>query len=80
MKLEILEACIRDYGRAVYSFCLYLTRSRQEADDLYQDTFLNIMEVREKLEFTKNPKGYLLSVAVHLWTNRRRCRKNTGCR
>ncbi len=72
MKLETLEACIRDYGRDIYSFCLYLTRSRQEADDLYQDTFLKILEVREQLDFTKNPKSYLLSVAVHIWSNRKR--------
>lgn len=72
MKLETLEAYIDAYGKDVYAFCLYLTRSRQDADDLYQDTFLKMVEIREKLELSKNPKSYLLSVAVHIWTNRRR--------
>lgn len=72
MKLETLEAYIDAYGKDVYAFCLYLARSRQDADDLYQDTFLKMVEIRGKLELSKNPKGYLLSVAVHIWTNRRR--------
>lgn len=72
MKLETLEVYINDYGKDVYSFCLYLTHNRQNADDLYQDTFLKMMEIREKLELSKNPKSYLLSVAVHIWKNNRR--------
>lgn len=72
MKLETLETCIEVYGTEVYSFCRYLTRSPQEADDLYQDTFLKLLEIREQLKFERNPKGYLLSVAVHIWTNKKR--------
>lgn len=72
MKLETLEAYIEAYGKDVYAFCLYLTHSRQDADDLYQDTFLKMVEIRGKLELSRNPKSYLLSVAVHIWTNRKR--------
>lgn len=72
MNHEELEACIRAYGKDIYSFCRQLTGSRQEADDLYQDTFLKIVEIRERLDFERNPKGYLLSVSVNLWRNRRR--------
>ena len=72
MNQEELEACIQAYGRDIYSFCLQLTKSRQEADDLYQDTFLKIVEIRERLDFKSNPKGYLLSVCVNLWRNKRR--------
>ena len=70
-KLE-LEQCIKEYGRDIYSFCRHLTRSQQEADDLYQDIFLKAMELQEKLIWQDNPKSYLLSVAVRLWKNRRR--------
>ena len=72
MNQEELEACIQAYGRDIYSFCLQLTKSRQEADDLYQDTFLKIVEIRERLDFKSNPKGYILSVCVNLWRNKRR--------
>jgi len=72
MNQEELAACIQAYGRDLYSFCLQLTKNRQEADDLYQDTFLKIVEIRERMDFKSNPKGYLLSVSVNLWRNRRR--------
>ena len=67
-----LERCIRTYGKEIYSFCKSLTRSGQEADDLYQDTFLKAMELDTKIDWGQNPKSYLLSVAVRLWKNRRR--------
>ena len=39
-----LEQCIAEYGADIYSFCCCLTGSRQEADDLYQETFLRAVE------------------------------------
>lgn len=72
MNRDELEACIETCGKDIYSFCCQLTRSRQEADDLYQDTFLKMTELRERVDIRSNPKGYLLSVAVNLWKNRRR--------
>ncbi len=67
-----LEACIHAYGKDIYSFCIQMTRSREEANDLYQDTFLKLMELGEELDDERNPKSYLLSIAVHIWKNRRR--------
>jgi len=72
MNHKELEMCIRAYGKDIYSFCRKLTRSQQEADDLYQDTFLKLVELRERLNIEYNPKSYLLSVTVNLWKNRRR--------
>lgn len=67
-----LEQCINEYGRDIYSFCKHLTGNRQDADDLYQDTFLKALELQRKIRWEENPKSYLLSVAVRLWKNRRR--------
>ena len=72
MSREELEECIRKNGKDIYSFCCQLAGSRQEADDLYQDTFLKMVELKGRLDITNNPKSYLLSVAEHLWSNRRR--------
>lgn len=66
-----MEKCIAEYGKDVFSFCCYLTSSRQEAEDLYQDTFLKVMELDE-LRQDKNPKSYILSIACMLWKNRQR--------
>ena len=70
-KLE-LERCIQEYGRDIYSFCKHLTYNVQDADELYQDTFLKAVELHWKIDGQDNPKSYLLSIAVHLWKNRRR--------
>lgn len=72
MTKQELEACINEYGGDIYSFCRYLTGNKQEADDLYQDTFLRAVEKCEGLEYAGNPKGWLLSVALGIWKNRKR--------
>ena len=71
MKQSELEKCIAEYGKDLYSFCCYLTYSKVEADDLYQDTFLKVIELG-KIDVADNPKSYLLSIAVRLWKNRKR--------
>ena len=67
-----LEQCIYEYGKDIYTFCSRITGSRQEAEDLYQDTFLKAVEQEEKIEFEQNPRSYLISVALRIWKNRRR--------
>lgn len=72
MTIRELEQCIETYGTEIYSFCVYLTGNRPEAEELYQDTFLKAMELLDKIEREENPKSYLLSVAIRLWKNRNR--------
>lgn len=72
MSREELEGWIAAYGKDIYSFCRTLTPNKQEADDLYQDTFLKMVELCSRVDVKQNPKGYLLSVAVNLWRNHRR--------
>lgn len=67
-----LEECINKYGKEIYSFCRQLTCNQQEADDLYQDTFLKAVELRQKIDGKGNPKSYLLSIAVRIWKNRKK--------
>lgn len=70
MTIQELEQFIALYGKDIYSFCVYLAGS--EADDLYQDTFLEAVKKTESIDKDGNPKSYLLSVAVKLWNNRKR--------
>lgn len=72
MEMLNLEACINEYGRALYSFCSYLACNRQEAEDLYQDTFLKALELGNRIDLEQNPKSYLLSIALRIWKNRKR--------
>lgn len=72
MTAKELERCMDEYGRDIYSFCRHLTCNPNEADDLYQDTFLKAMELGNKIERGSNPKSYFLSIAVRIWKNRKR--------
>ena len=51
MTEQELEMCISQYGKDIYSFCKYLTGDSQEAEDLYQDTFLKVVELKEKIDY-----------------------------
>lgn len=72
MTMKELESCIEVYGKDIYNFCMHLTRDRELAEDLYQDTFLTAIQKQRQIEDTGNVKGYLLSVSIGLWKNAKR--------
>lgn len=72
MNLVQMQQCMEAYGKEVYSFCCQLTHDRQEAEDLYQDTFLTALERMERIDAQGNPKSWLLSVCLRIWKNRKR--------
>lgn len=74
MSQEELEQYIYAYGKDLYSFCCSVTRDCQEAEDLYQDTFLKLYEIRENLVLEKNPKSFLMGIAINLYRNYKRKR------
>ena len=43
----------------LYSFCCSVTRNTQKAEDLYQDTFLKLYEMKETLFFGRIRKVFL---------------------
>ncbi len=72
MTKQELTECIDTYGRDIYSFCRHLTGNVQEADELYQDTWLKAVELLEDIDSAGNVKSYCLSVTLRLWKNRKR--------
>jgi len=60
------------YGEAVYKFCRSLTYSKEDADDLFQETFLKAFEQLSKTITHDNPKGFLFSTALYLWKSWKR--------
>ena len=71
MNREAAECYVNEYGKSLYSFCRYCTRNKEEADELYQQTFLVALE-KDELEADANPVSYLITIAVNLWKNRLR--------
>ncbi|MCU6708258.1 sigma-70 family RNA polymerase sigma factor [Paenibacillus sp. J5C_2022] len=72
MNIEDLIELVKLHGKSIYGFCYKLTGTKVDTDDLYQDTFLKAMELRHKMDATRNPKAFLISIAVRLHRNQRR--------
>ncbi len=72
MTKQEFETCVEEYSKDIYSFCKHLTCSLQEAEDLYQNTFLKALELNDKIDFRHNPKSYLLSITIRIWKNQKR--------
>ena len=67
-----LESFMESCGRDILAFCKYLTKNKEEAEDLCQDTFVKVFETADRIEDTDHAKRFFLSVAVQLWKNRKR--------
>jgi len=60
------------YGGPVYKFCRSLAYSKEDADDLFQETFLKVFEQPAKINGAENPPGFLFSTALYIWKSRKR--------
>ena len=61
-----------EYGGSIYRFCRSLTYSKEDAEDLFQETFLRALEQPEKLNASDNPQSFLFSTAFFLWKSWKR--------
>lgn len=72
MEAYEIEECISRFGTDVYRFCLKLCLNREDAEDLYQQTFLKGLESQWKLDWEQNPRALFFSLANHLWKSSQR--------
>lgn len=63
---------VDEYGDAVYKFCRSLTYSKEDAEDLFQETFLQVIKKPNKLYAFDNPQSYLFSTALFIWKSWKR--------
>ena len=66
------EDLVDMYGDSVYKFCRSLAYSKEDADDLFQETFLKALEQTDKLNAFDNPQSFLFSAASYIWKSRKR--------
>ncbi len=60
------------YGKPLYAFVYRYVRSTQEAEDVVQETFLRLVQMREEIPLTGCFKTWLYTVARNLSLNRLR--------
>ena len=73
MDASDLSKIVELHGIAIYGFCYFLTKDKDKTDELYQETFLKALELRHKISLDRNPKSFIISIAIRLWKNN--CRK-----
>lgn len=73
MNASDLSNIVEIHGDAIYGFCYFLTNDKSSSDDLYQDTFLKALELCHKIDLARNPKSFIISIAIRLWKNK--CKK-----
>ena len=59
----------------LYSAAFYLTKDKNEAEDLLQETYLRAFRFFDKFQLGTNCEAWLLSILRHLFINRYRQRK-----
>lgn len=69
MKSCDMDQLVEQYSDSVYRYCKSIAFTLEDAEDLYQQTFLKAFELRKKISSDKNPKAYLLSIATNIWKN-----------
>jgi len=76
--LEIdVEAYYRKFGPMVYRRCRYILRDEDAAVDVMQDTFVRILQRKNRLD-QRGPSSLLYTTATNLCLNRIRDRKRQG--
>jgi RNA polymerase sigma-70 factor (ECF subfamily) len=63
---------VDEYLPQVYHYALRLTGSRQEAEELAQETFLRAWRRRRQLRDRRNTAVWLLTITRNLWNDRLR--------
>lgn len=69
-KSKQMEELIYSLGDSIWTFCIRLTYARLDAEDLYQDTMLKALELKNEIDFDKNPKAFIYSLAVSINNNK----------
>jgi RNA polymerase sigma-70 factor (ECF subfamily) len=61
-----------EYSSILYKYCVRLTFRKEDADDLFQDTYVRAFAEIEKIRLSENPQSFLLSIATSLWKSHKR--------
>ncbi len=68
-------ALFRRHNRRVFTYCLKIVGSRQQAEDITQETWERIIALRTKAGTIHSPIGFLLRVARNLCLDHLKARK-----
>lgn len=62
---EELEQMMETYGKTIYRLAYSQTRSKTDAEDIYQDVFLRYFQKRPQFESEEHRRAWLLRVTIN---------------
>jgi RNA polymerase sigma-70 factor (ECF subfamily) len=71
------DALIEATRARLFRFCFYLTSNREQAEDIYQETYLKAFHSLSKLEDANQFESWLLRIAKNLFIDRIRVARDT---
>jgi RNA polymerase sigma-70 factor (ECF subfamily) len=72
---DIFNGLYANYKHAVYRFALYLTQNRQEAEEIYQETWLKVIENLANSKEIKKPEAWMMTVTANSYKDGLRKKK-----
>ncbi|MBN2091601.1 RNA polymerase sigma factor [candidate division KSB1 bacterium] len=64
---EAFDRLFHQYKSDVYRFILYLTRNKQEAEDIFQETWLRVVRNLKTLNEVRDLKAWIFTIAMNLF-------------
>ena len=65
----VIDQYIHQYGKRLYGLCLTLCANTMEADDLYQDTWLQVVKNISRYDASRDFEPWLTKICVNLYRN-----------
>ena len=65
----MIDQYIHQYGKRLYGLCLTLCANTIEADDLYQDTWLQVVKNISRYDTSRDFEPWLTKICVNLYRN-----------
>lgn len=67
------------YHRSLYQLAYVLTSNPHDAEDLLQDLYLKMWQIRDRITDIDNPKGFMATVMRRLYYITRGAQKRLMC-
>jgi RNA polymerase sigma-70 factor (ECF subfamily) len=69
---DTLDILVHRHKDSLYRFCYHLTSNKSEAEDLFQDTWLKVVDKVKSYDVNKKFSTWLYTIALNLYRDRYR--------
>lgn len=69
---EALELLVDKYKNPLYKFCFHICRNQQEAEELFQDTWIKVFKNFNSYDESKNFQTWIFTIAVNSYKDKYR--------